>query len=161
VTDEPPLPTLLSQLLIAFTIEFDNEAEHRLPHRTTRSGVSGHGRGPWLVSQAMWANFMQFVGDGVPLHEVSDLASLINLAGLERWRYGAGEIGALWRSLQSVTGQRGKGGPRLAEGLRPYPDGWRAARPYLRQTTAVLSDPQGALPRYPMVLHRGGWPDGS
>jgi hypothetical protein len=80
-----------------------------------------------------------------------------------RWqaRYGAGEIGALRRSLQSVTGQRDDGGPRLAQGLRPYPGGWRAARPYLRQTTAMLSDPHGALPRYPMVLHRGGWPDGS
>jgi hypothetical protein len=93
VTDAP-LPTLLSQLLLAFTIEFDNQAEHRLPHRTTRGGASSPGCGPWLVSQAMWANFMQFVGaDGVPLR--------------------------------------------------------------------VLRDPHGALPRYPMVLHRGGWPDGS
>ncbi len=31
-----PLPTLLSQALVAHTIELDNEAEHRLPHRTTR-----------------------------------------------------------------------------------------------------------------------------
>jgi catechol 2,3-dioxygenase-like lactoylglutathione lyase family enzyme len=31
--DDLPLPTLLSRLLIAFTIEFDNEAEHRLDHR--------------------------------------------------------------------------------------------------------------------------------
>jgi DNA-binding MarR family transcriptional regulator len=374
VTDDVPLPTLLSQLLIAFTIEFDNEAEHRLPHRTTQGGASGQGRGPWLVSQAMWANFMQFVGeDGVPLREIGDLVGLTNLAGLERWRYitvgpdpadqrpapprrdwivrptragrraqevweplagsiegrwrdrfgvesisalrdalqalltraggelprylpvvrnemfaeidgfrprppatgappdlsvllsqvllaftldferesalslpictnalrvltergvpvrdlpsltgvskealsmavgilarrscavtgpdpaasrgklvrltpgglaaqggylrlldaverrwraryGAGEIGALRRSLQAVTGQRDEGQPRLAQGLRPYPGGWRAAKPYLRQTTAVLRDPHGALPRYPMVLHRGGWPDGS
>ena len=88
MTDDVPLPTLLSQPLIAFTIEFDNEAEHRLPHRTTRGGPSGGGRGPWLVSQAMWANFMQFVGaDGVPLREISDLAGLTNLAGLERWGY--------------------------------------------------------------------------
>jgi hypothetical protein len=80
-----------------------------------------------------------------------------------RWRarYGAGELGALRRSLQSVTGQRDEGQPRLAQGLRPYPGGWRAAEPYLRQTTAMLRDPHGALPRYPMVLHRGGWPDGS
>ena len=28
-------------------------------------------------------------------------------------------------------------------------------------TTAVLDDPDDALPHYPMVLHRGGWPDGS
>ena len=65
-TDDLPLPTLLSRLLIAFTTEFDNEAEHRLEHRTTLD-AGGTGRGPWLVSQAMWANFMQFVGgDGRP-----------------------------------------------------------------------------------------------
>jgi hypothetical protein len=80
-----------------------------------------------------------------------------------RWQaqYGAREIGALRRSLEAVTGQRAEGQPRLAQGLHPYPGGWRAAKPYLRQTTAVLRDPHGALPRYPMVLHRGGWPDGS
>jgi DNA-binding MarR family transcriptional regulator len=86
--DDLPLPTLLSRLLIAFTIEFDNEAEHRLEHRTTRGAAGGTGRGPWLMSQAMWANFMQFVpGDGVPLHEVDDLAHITNLAGLQRWGY--------------------------------------------------------------------------
>ena len=370
-----PLPTLLSRLLIAFTIEFDNEAEHRLEHRTTQGAADGTGRGPWLVSQAMWANFMQFVGaDGVPLHEVDDLARITNLAGLQRWgyirvgpdpadgrpapprrdwivrptragrraqemweplagtiedhwrarfggpaitvlrdalqapatqlgaglprylpvvkhqmfadiarlrprppaggsshadlsvllsqvllaftldferesavslaiaanalrvltadgirvrelphltgmskealsmaagiltrrswavaepdraagrgrlirltprglsardeylrlldvveqrwraRFGPGTIGALRRSLLSVIGQSDGGRPRLAQGLQPYPDGWRARRPYLRQTTAMLNDPGAALPHYPMVLHRGGWPDGS
>lgn len=86
--DDHPLPTLLSRLLIAFTIEFDNEAEHRLEHRTTVGAAGGTGRGPWLVPQAMWANFMQFVGgDGVPLHEVDDLARITNLAGLQRWGY--------------------------------------------------------------------------
>jgi DNA-binding MarR family transcriptional regulator len=215
----------------------------------------------------MWANFMQFVpGDGVPLHEVDDLAHITNLAGLQRWgyvtvgpdpadgrpapprrdwivrptravrvltaggirigelpyltgvskealsmaagiltrrscaetgpdpaasrgkvirltprgrsaqdgylrllgaveqrwraRFGPAAIDTLRRSL-SVTGQRDDGRPRLALGLRPYPDGWRARGPYLRQTTAVLNDPGAALPHYPMVLHRGGWPDGS
>ncbi len=38
VPPPPPLPTLLSQALVADTIELDNEAEHRLPHRTTRHG---------------------------------------------------------------------------------------------------------------------------
>jgi hypothetical protein len=46
--------------------------------------------------------------------------------------------------------------------LSRLPGGWRARNPYLRQTTAVLDDPGAALPHYPMVvLHRGGWPDGS
>ena len=30
-----------------------------------------------------------------------------------------------------------------------------------RQTEALLADPRGRLPHCPMVLHRGGWPDGS
>ncbi|HEU5416629.1 MAG TPA: hypothetical protein VFV41_02975 [Streptosporangiaceae bacterium] len=29
-----PLPTPLSQVLVAFTIEADNEFERRMPHRT-------------------------------------------------------------------------------------------------------------------------------
>ena len=36
-----------------------------------------------------------------------------------------------------------------------------AASRYLAQTEAMLEDPTGTLPHYPMVLHRGGWPDGS
>ena len=51
--------------------------------------------------------------------------------------------------------------PELPAGLTPYPDGWRASKPYAQQTQAVLADPRGRLPHYPMVLHRGGWPDGS
>jgi hypothetical protein len=51
-----PLPALLSQLVVAFTIEFDNEFEHQMPHRTTRYGFTpGFPRAPWLVSMAMWA----------------------------------------------------------------------------------------------------------
>jgi hypothetical protein len=34
-----PLSTLLSHLLVAFNIEFDIEAERRMPHRTTRQGA--------------------------------------------------------------------------------------------------------------------------
>lgn len=377
MTADLPLPALLSQPLVAFTIEFDNESEHRSRHRTTWGPPAGSRRGPWLVSQAMWANFMQFVeADGAPLRELDDLARITNLAGLERWgyivvrpdpadgrqapprrdwivaptpagrraqhvwqplagviedrwrdRFGAGEvialrdalavlvarlgvelppylpvvrnemfadlagfrarppaiqadrgtglsvllswvllaftldferespvslavsanalrvltddgirvrdlpgltgvskealsmaagvlarrgyavvqpdpaagrgklvrltpkgrsaqddsgsllgaveqrwrtrfgtaqIGALRRALHAVVDQRDDDGqPRLAQGLRPYPDGWRAKPPFLRHTTAVLKDPATALPRYPMVLHRGGWPDGS
>jgi hypothetical protein len=34
--------------------------------------------------------------------------------------------------------------------MAPYPDGWRAQ-----------AKPATALPHYPMVLRRGGYPDGS
>ncbi len=43
----------------------------------------------------------------------------------------------------------------------PYPGGWRAHPPYLRLTQAMIADPAGTLPHYPMVSHRGGYPDGS
>src|SRR5215475_7415001 len=83
-----PLSTLLSQALVAFTIEFDNEFEHQMPHRTTRGPAANSRRGPWLVSMAMWANFMRFIDpEGTPLRDVEALARVVNLRGLQRWRY--------------------------------------------------------------------------
>jgi DNA-binding MarR family transcriptional regulator len=86
-----PLSTLLSQALVAFTIEFDNEAEHRTQHWTTVGGRSGAPRGAvWLVSQAMWVNVMRFVpDDGVRVDELHRLARTAkdSLVGLQRWRY--------------------------------------------------------------------------
>jgi methyltransferase (TIGR00027 family) len=87
-----PLSALLSQALVAFTIEFDNEAEHRLPHRTTSHGSSGRGDGApalWLVSLAMWENCMRYV-TGEPI-TVGDLEARArtgtNLDGMRRWGY--------------------------------------------------------------------------
>jgi hypothetical protein len=318
---ETSLSVLLSQALVAFTIEFDNEFEHRMPHRTAR-GPAAKSRGPWLISMAMWSNYLRFVDAGTT--HMEDLALLANEAGLMRWGYltpartltpagrracdilsplaaeiearwaerldiialraalvpfddpslpsalpvawreGAasrlelwqrdaplGDLGALlsrvlltftlrFEELSSVPLQldanvlrvvpaatkdlaalagvskeaaagsisplRDRGlieerpdrtvepterglraqaeypalvaavekewgdvgplrsalaGIDLAAGLTPYPDGWRAHPPYLKQTQRVLADPWAALPHYPMVLHRGGYPDGS
>ena len=59
-----PLPTLLSQALVAHTVELDNEAEHRLPHRTTRhDDPDAEPSGPWLVSFALWANVLQYLDE--------------------------------------------------------------------------------------------------
>src|SRR5580704_10816956 len=85
-----PLPTLLSQALVAFTIEFDNEFERQMPHRTTNHGsTAGWRQGPWLVSLAMWSNCMRFVGEeGVTAGELEDLARTpTNLNGMQRWGY--------------------------------------------------------------------------
>jgi DNA-binding MarR family transcriptional regulator len=89
-TDRVPLSSLLSRALVAFTVEFDNEAEHRLPHRTTNHGVSlGAPYSPWLVSMAMWFNCMRFVAeDGIAVRELERRARTpTNLAGMERWGY--------------------------------------------------------------------------
>ena len=86
-----PLPTLLSQAVVAHTVELDNEAEHRLPHRTTRHDDAGEEQsGPWLVSFALWANVLQYVeGDGTTVAELRSRARTdeLLLSGLRRWGY--------------------------------------------------------------------------
>jgi len=83
-----PLPTLLSHALVAFTIEFDNEAEHRIPHSTTNHGSTAIS-GPWLVSMVMWMNCLQFVDDGgVSVREIERRArTRTNWHGMQRWGY--------------------------------------------------------------------------
>jgi hypothetical protein len=191
------LSALLSQALVAFTIEWDNEAEHRSPHRTTNYGrPPGAPAAPWLTSLVMWANCLRFLPDeGITVAGLRDLAGTgTNLDGMRRWGYltlapapGHGrrpapetvllptargreareilrgldaEIEDRWRdrfgadqvfALRAVLERLAAGDPPpLSGGLEPYPDGWRArvTRP-------------GVLPHYPMVLHRGGYPDGS
>jgi DNA-binding MarR family transcriptional regulator len=85
-TADLPLATLLSQTLVAFTIELDNEFEHGMPHRTTNHGSSF---GPWLTSMAMYLNCMKFTGDeGVTVSELERLArTTTNLHGMQRWGY--------------------------------------------------------------------------
>jgi DNA-binding MarR family transcriptional regulator len=70
-----PLSALLSQTLVAFTIEFDNEFEHLMPHRTTSHGTAPGV--PWLVSMAMWVHCMRHVAeDGIPAGELARRAQL-------------------------------------------------------------------------------------
>lgn len=76
-------------------------------------------------------------------------------------RYGAEVIGRLRTSLELLLERREGARTLLALGLDPYAGGWRATAPYLTRTQAMIDDPVSALPHYPMVLHRGGWPDGS
>ncbi len=82
---------MLSQALVAFTIELDNEFEHRMPHRTTRQGAAQPGakRGPWLGSLVLWSNCLQYVEPrGVTVEQLERLAGArINLAGMRRWGY--------------------------------------------------------------------------
>lgn len=82
-----PLTALLSFALVAFTIEIDNEAEHRQPHRTSDHG--GSASDPWLVSLAMFLNCLQFVPEqGITMRELERLARTgTNWDGMRRWGY--------------------------------------------------------------------------
>jgi hypothetical protein len=70
----------------------------------------------------------------------------------DRWRdrFGRDTIGALRRPLEALAAGADGQPPPLFQALEPYPDNWRAS-----------VRPPRTLPYYPMVLHRGGYPDGS
>jgi DNA-binding MarR family transcriptional regulator len=74
-----PLSAHLSQLLVAFTIEVDNEFERLMPHRTSRYGSTpGLSNPPWLVSLPMWALCLQHVSaDGIRAADLVRRSQLI------------------------------------------------------------------------------------
>ncbi|HEX4291367.1 MAG TPA: class I SAM-dependent methyltransferase [Trebonia sp.] len=86
-----PLSALLSEALVAFTVEADNETEHRLPHRTRDHGLAdGASRGaPWLTSLLMYANCLRHLPDaGITIAELLARARTgTNLDGMRRWGY--------------------------------------------------------------------------
>ena len=86
-----PLSALLSQTLVAFTIEADNEAEHRVPHHTTSYGAppGAPADAPWITSLLMWANCLRHLPDeGITIAELRDRARTgTNLDGMRRWGY--------------------------------------------------------------------------
>jgi hypothetical protein len=84
---ELPLTALLSQALVAFTIEFDNAAERQIPHKTARHASTPGG--VWLTSMAMWLNCMRYVStDPITVGELARLARCdTNLDGMRRWGY--------------------------------------------------------------------------
>ena len=126
-----PLSTLLSQALVAFTIEFDNEAERQMPHRTTRHGsTAGSLHAPWLVSLVMWTNCMQFVGDeGITVGRLEKLARTnSHLNGMQPWGY--------IRVAPDPADTRPK--PRRADWIVRPTDAGRKAREIWRPLFAVI-----------------------
>ena len=72
------------------------------------------------------------------------------IEGRWRERFGADKIAALRQPLEALAITIEGHPPPLFGGLEPYPEGWRAR-----------VRPPGILPYFPMVLHQGGYPDGS
>jgi hypothetical protein len=151
------------------TRELDNEAEHRLPHRTTRAGDADRRRdAPWLVSFAVWANVLQYLGSQITVAELRARARTARLLldELRRWGYvtltpPVGET--LKKPPQDGTLVRATEGGRQARGsssssLRSSTTAGELASARWR---AGVRQRRATLPHYPMVLHRGGYPDGS
>jgi hypothetical protein len=166
--DDVPLAGLLGQALTALTLEHEQDAEVSLPLGANILRVIGDETVPVLdlprrsgVSEEAVAMATGYLAR----HELADLPERsITLTppgrdALDGYEVRAGRPGhqALRACLEAIVAQR----EALAEGLRPPEGGWRAAKPYLTQTERLLADPAAALPWQPMVLHRGGWPDGA
>ena len=173
------LPMLLSRVLLAFASEFERDSEIslaiganvlrilgdnavRVRDLPALSGVSKE-----AISVAL--GFLQkkkFIN--VQADRTATRAKVVELTSKgrqaqqaysqligeieDRWaaRFGAGTIAGLHETLERLVGEPTAGLSPLFRGLEPYADGWRASVPK-----------PASLPHFPMVLHRGGFPDGS
>jgi len=173
------LSALMSRVLLAFALEYEAESEISLAIGANMLRVLGpegtrlHDLPPlagmsreavnWAMGVLLRARLA--VEEPDPSASRGKVARL-TLRGLraqrlhldllaaveDRWqeRFGADTIRALRDSLEALALGADGQPPPLFQGLEPYPDNWRASvRPPL------------TLPYYPMVLHRGGYPDGS
>ena len=178
-----PLVVLLAHALMAYTLEFEESAALSLPlsanivrvldgdgtpvrELPALTGISKEAvaasltvlkRTPYVVVDGAPASkrTMRLTSEGEEL-QADDRRLHARIEKQWTTRLGASVVGLVREALDRVLGH-----PALATGLRPYPDGWRASKAYVKQTEAVLADPRGRLPHYPMVMHRGGWPDAS
>lgn len=174
------LPALLSRVLLALTLGYEDRSKISLAIATTvlrlldKPGVtvaelparSGIAKETVAVAVA-WLHSHRLVDVGAGrLRLIEPTAAgqqaragylrgcdRLEAAAAQRWPGSIAEIRGLLTEIVAS--------PRLAEGLVPPVAGWRSQLPYRRQTEAWLANPGGALPHFPVVTHRGGWPDGS
>jgi hypothetical protein len=124
MADRLPLSALLSQALVAFIFEFDNEFEHQVPHRTTNHGSTpGFPKTPWLVSMAMWVRYMQHIPEeGISFVNLQERVGISN-KDLQTWLT---RLGKWWGYLSITASASG----RIASDatIRPTSGGIRAIR---------------------------------
>ncbi len=130
-----PLSALLSQILVAFTVELDNEFELRMARLSFPGG---------RLSLAVWLNLLRFVGES-PI-SIGDLAaqSLFEqteikgmLGCLERWRF-------VW--LDSPQGDKSTARISQEMARRGLREGWGSGRGINARTTVQLT-PMGVKAR--------------
>lgn len=175
--EELSLPELLARVLVAFALEFEeasklslalcadvlrvvNEKGVRVRDLPALSGVSKE-------AIAMALGFMKKRGLCVEEQEGAGMARVVKLTAKGRvaqvaYEHLGSEVEARWehrfsdrmsrlrKALEKLLGDSGRDQTELLKGIEPQKGCWRAEAP--RPKT---------LPWFPMVLHRGGYPDGS
>jgi len=132
VSSTLPLSALLSQILVAFTLELDNEFEREI-------GNAGHPGA--RLSLVLWSNLIRFVPrEGISVRELAKHALLeekqikFMLGCLERWRFITVEPGA-------KPDERPK---KLLKNGLAVRDGWGSARGIGADWVVKLTQTRGA-----------------
>lgn len=171
-----PLPVLLAKVLLLFAREFEGEAKMSLaicanvlrPVDADGTPVRELPRltGVSKEAIAVAVNFLESKGyvaemkppGGAKLLMLKPKGELAQAKYFKltqeieaRWkeRFGVEVVEALRASLERLAGAARRKS-RLLECVKPYPEGWRARAPEI-----------AVLPHFPMVTHRGGYPDGA
>jgi DNA-binding transcriptional ArsR family regulator len=167
------LPSLLSRVLLAFALAFEEKSVLSLAIRAnplrvldaepTRvrdlpvltgvskeslamaMGVLNKARLVDTGKEGAW-KVVSLTGRGLEAQR----AATEGLARLESAWAKKHPIAELRAALEPIVGNGTRSGSLLFQGLEPYPNSWRA----------MVRRPE-VLPHFPMVLHRGGFPDGS
>ena len=183
------LATLLSRVLLAFTLEAEDGAPvslaigsnvlrvldddggpvKELPLRTGVSKEAVSFSMSWLEKAGYTSVEPEPSGRGKRVHLTSQGKDVQRshrerIHEIEsRWeeRFGTDAVGNLRAPLQAILDQPGGPDGPLSAGLVTPEGGWRGTGRYKPLTAAFIASPSDALPHHPMVLHRGGWPDGS
>lgn len=177
----PSLPALLSRVLVAFAVEFESRARRSLAVSANVLRPLFHCATPLplrelprlggiskeavrialgLMQKQQLVMFEPATARGrgqaallTPQGRDTYRAHLRLLKKVEhgwRSRFSAGLLGELRLSLERLVGDGTPQGSPLFEGLAPCSGCWRSRVPA-----------PAMLPHFPMVLHRGGYPDGS
>lgn len=173
------LPVLLAKVLMAFAIEFESELELSLAISANVLRLVGKQgvrvkeipRLSGVSKEVTTMSLRRLEERGLIEIKTEAGGSRLRVATLtargrhfqEAYRELAGRIEKRWEvsvdekavstlrsQLECLVDGSTDTPSTLLNGLQPYPDGWRASLPKLE-----------ALPHYPMILHRGGFPDGS
>ena len=173
----PPLISLLARVLLGLTLDYEAEARLALPvwadgvrllaaepvpvrELPARSGVATEAMTMVLkhLQRAGCVDITAIPGRRGKQAGLTERGQRAHAAGSRRFAglRPAGALGAgaavaeLRAALDPVVGDGTRGGSPLFSGLEPEPGNWRAN-----------IEPAQLLPWHPIVLHRGGYPDGS